>query len=306
MPAHSEPVHAWGTLRAEAERVAARFPPLLLEAERIAQTVAFGTHGRRLAGPGDTFWQFRRYEPEDAASTIDWRQSAKSQHIFVREREWEAAQTIWLWRDGSESMTYRSSSSLPSKRDRANIMLIALAFLLARGGERIGALAAGNKAGTGRAAVRRLAIQLDDVSFQQTELPAIPRLVPNASLIMAGDAFSDISDIEASVSAFTAIGVKGCFVQILDPAEEGFPFEGRIRFEQADGIAAELIGRAQSLRSAYRNNFASHQDELRRLLRRHGWSFLVHRTNTPPQMTLLALFQHLAGRNERPIARMQA
>ena len=30
---------------------------------------------------------------------IDWRRSASSDNLFVREREWEAAHTVWLWVD---------------------------------------------------------------------------------------------------------------------------------------------------------------------------------------------------------------
>ncbi|MBU6472987.1 MAG: DUF58 domain-containing protein, partial [Alphaproteobacteria bacterium] len=78
-------------VRAQAEALAAGLPPLQVAAERLASSVSLGVHGRRTAGMGETFWQFRRYQAEDPSTAIDWRQSAKSQHLFVREREWEAA-----------------------------------------------------------------------------------------------------------------------------------------------------------------------------------------------------------------------
>ena len=96
-------------LRQRAEEAAAALPPLLVAAERVAATVAQGVHGRRRVGQGETFWQFRQYQPGDAASRIDWRESAKSQRLYVRETEWEAAQSVWLWRDGSASMDYTSA-----------------------------------------------------------------------------------------------------------------------------------------------------------------------------------------------------
>src|SRR5271156_2368233 len=89
-----------GTLKHRAEELAAQLPPLLVEAERVAVTVSQGVHGRRRVGQGETFWQFRQYEPGDAATRIDWRESAKSQRLYVRETEWEAAQSVWLWRGG--------------------------------------------------------------------------------------------------------------------------------------------------------------------------------------------------------------
>ncbi len=48
-------------LRQRAEALAATLPPLLVAAERVAATVAQGVHGRRRAGMGESFWQFRRY-----------------------------------------------------------------------------------------------------------------------------------------------------------------------------------------------------------------------------------------------------
>ena len=129
------------SLRDRAEQAAAVLPPLLVAAERVATTVAQGVHGRRRVGQGETFWQFRQYEQGDAAARIDWRESAKSQRLYVRETEWEAAQSVWLWRDASTSMEYSSAEYLggtwPTKRDRGELMLVALASLLVRGGERL-------------------------------------------------------------------------------------------------------------------------------------------------------------------------
>src|SRR6185312_2640732 len=79
-------------LQDEAEALSAALPPLMVDAERLASAVSLGIHGRRKAGMGESFWQFRRFRAEDPSAAIDWRQSAKSQHLFVREREWEVAQ----------------------------------------------------------------------------------------------------------------------------------------------------------------------------------------------------------------------
>src|SRR4051812_34764592 len=98
-----------------AEHLASRLPPLLVLAERVAATVAQGVHGRRRVGQGETFWQFRRYQPGDSAEDIDWRQTAKTDRIFVRETEWEASQSVWIWRDASPSMRWRSTNKLPEK-----------------------------------------------------------------------------------------------------------------------------------------------------------------------------------------------
>src|SRR6476469_7363783 len=121
----------WDRPREEAENLASALPPLLVEAERLTSGIWLGVHGRRKAGIGETFWQFRRYRHEDSSAAIDWRQSAKSQRLFVREREWEAAETVWFWRDASANMSFQSGPT--SKRARADLLLLALAALLVRG-----------------------------------------------------------------------------------------------------------------------------------------------------------------------------
>ncbi len=304
-PHDRDSARRWTALREQGERAAASLPPLLVQAERIAQTVAFGVHGRRVTGPGDSFWQFRRYEPEDPASAIDWRQSARSQHVFVREREWEAAQSVWLWRDGSPSMSYRSGAGLPEKAERASVLLLALAALLTRGGERVGALGPGGETGIGRAAVRRLAARLADPAFQAVDTPPALPLPRHTTLILAGDFFTGLDRFEAMVAQYAATGAKGHVLQVVDPAEEEFPFEGRVRFDRADGIDGALIGRAEALREIYRDRFEAHRDALRAAARRYGWSFQWHRTDHRPETAVLALYRRLSDDHRRGAGRMR-
>src|SRR4030088_1441124 len=87
-----------------ARTLAATMPRLILEARRVAATVIHGLHGRRRAGPGENFWQYRRFVSGEPASRVDWRRSARDDHLYVREQEWEAAHTVWLWADRSPAM----------------------------------------------------------------------------------------------------------------------------------------------------------------------------------------------------------
>ncbi|MBC7802001.1 MAG: DUF58 domain-containing protein, partial [Gemmatimonadaceae bacterium] len=126
-----------GQTARRAEALGARLPPLLVAAQRVASTVAQGVHGRRRVGQGDSFWQYRPFVAGDARSRIDGRASGKSDRAYVRETEWEAAQTVYVWRDASASMVWRSGAAVPEKRERADLLLLALSALLLRGGERV-------------------------------------------------------------------------------------------------------------------------------------------------------------------------
>jgi uncharacterized protein (DUF58 family) len=291
------------TLRGRAEQAAAVLPPLLVAAERVATTVAQGVHGRRRVGQGETFWQFRQYEPGDAAARIDWRESAKSQRLYVRETEWEAAQSVWLWRDASTSMEYSSADYLggawPTKRDRAELLLVALASLLVRGGERLTLLGSGIAPMNGRIALTRVVEMIGRQPPGSESLPAFEPLPRAGQLVLIGDFLSPLDMVNEFLTRFAAAGLKGHMLQISDPAEEDLPFDGRIRFEGVEERDETVVSRVESIREDYSNRFQSHRAGLAAIAGRVGWSFGFHRTDRPPHLALLALYGALSTDRRR-------
>jgi len=291
-------------LRQRAEQLAHTLPPLMAEAERVASTVAQGVHGRRRVGTGETFWQFRRYQFGDSAQRIDWRQSAKSQKLFVRENEWEAAQSVWLWRDGSASMRYGSRFAQVSKLERASLLTLALASLLVRGGERVALLGSGARPTTGRTALSRMAELLDASEREETadagaSQPPSEHLPRFSQVVLVGDFLAPLEEIESAVIGFAAAGIRGHLLQVLDPAEEELPFHGRTRFEGFEGDGELVVGRVEGLQVAYRQRMTARTEALTNQARRIGWSFSRHRTDRPPQTALLALYRAIAGEAAR-------
>ncbi len=282
-------------LQHRAEQLAARLPPLLVEAERVATTVAQGVHGRRRVGTGETFWQFRQYQPGDPVPRIDWRESAKSMRLYVRETEWEAAQSVWLWRDGSASMDYASRPELPTKRARVDLLLLALAALLIRGGERVALLGTGVPPASGRAVLSRLALSLGRPAAP-ADLPAFEPLPRYGQVVLIGDLLAPLDAVQALVGRFAAAGLRGHLLQVLDPAEETLPFAGRVRFEGLEQEASLVISRVETVREEYMQKLARHREGLAAIARATGWSFGTHRTDRPPHTALLALYGTLAER----------
>ena len=288
-------------LRQRAEQLAAPLPPLLVAAERVAATVAQGVHGRRRVGSGETFWQFRRYQPGDPATAIDWRQSAKSQRLFVRENEWEAAQSVWLWRDASPSMGYRSRAAPVEKLERASVLALALAVLLVRAGEYVSLLGREGAPSRGRAALARMTAALEEAAERTPEpsLPHFDRLPRDAQVVLIGDFLSPMADIAALTKRISAAGIKGHLLQVLDPAEEDLPFAGRARIEGLEDEAAVTLGRVENLRAAYVARMAARRAALAALCSRLGWTFAGHRTDRPPARALMALYVGLSGHQYR-------
>lgn len=300
--------------RSAAEAVAARLPPLLVAAERVASTVAQGVHGRRRVGMGESFWQFRRYETGDSAQRIDWRQSAKRDAPFVRETEWEASQTVHLWRDDAPSMAYASAKGLVTKRERAEVLVLALAVLLVRAGERVALIGGSVRPGASRATLERMAMDLveappaapgeaaeggPDLRAQgSSDMPPPADLPRHSDCVLFGDFLAALPEIADRVAFFAGRGVRGHLVQVLDPAEVSLPFQGRIRFTGLDRATDEaLIPRVETIRALYGERLAAQRAGLAAICDRHGWSFTTHTTDQPASALLLSLFTRL-GRVE--------
>lgn len=277
-------------LRHRAEHLAAGLPALLIEAERIANTMIHGSHGYRRAGPGEAFWQFRRYQSGDPAASIDWRRSAKGQKVFVREREREAAQSVWLWADSSPSMHFGAVD----KAYRAAVLSLTLAVLLHRTGEHVAVLGAASERVSGRMALAGIADALVPKAPEKGDaaapsLPAFTRVPRHARLVLFSDFLAPLDELEAMIEGYRLRGVEGCLVQVLDASEEDFDYRGRTRFEGLEGEGALTIGRVESIAEDYRDHFKAWREALAALGQRASWPLISHRTDHPPQLTLLAI-----------------
>ena len=201
-------------LETTAHALASRLPDLMVEAKRVANTVAHGIHGRRRAGPGETFWQFRQMQPGDPVGGIDWRRSASSEHMFLREREWEAAHTVWLWADLSPSMDFRSHLASLTKGERGMVLMLAIAELLIGGGERIGLMGALPPTGS-RNAVEKLAqavLRVKATDEARQSLPPALTLSRFNGVILFGDFLDPLEDIAARLQAIAASGASDIWV----------------------------------------------------------------------------------------------
>ncbi|MGH6836028.1 MAG: DUF58 domain-containing protein [Methylocella sp.] len=272
--------------------MAARLPGLVAAAREVAASVLHGVHGRRRAGEGETFWQFRPFVAGEAAGRIDWRRSAKDERLYVREREWEAAHTVFIWVDRSPSMWFASDLALQPKIDRALVLGLACADLLVRGGERAGLLGL-TPALAVRNIIERFAVillaQEAAADYASEELPAAGNLPRAAQAILIGDFLADPALISATIESVSAGGARGHLVMIADPVEETFPFSGNTEFVDVDSEARLRAGQAETFRHEYIRRLGLHREAIGAAARRRGWSLMVHRTDRPATEALLAL-----------------
>jgi uncharacterized protein (DUF58 family) len=263
-------------------------PRLILEARRIAGTVIHGLHGRRRAGSGENFWQFRRFISGEEARRVDWRRSARDEHLYVREQEWEAAHTIWVWPDRSPSMAFSSQLARETKLDRALVVTFALAQILVEAGERVGIPGLTRPTGS-RAVIDRMAEALLHDRNARSSLPQGFAPAPFAEIVLLSDLWSPIEEIRATLAQLSVNGAQGHLVQIVDPVEETFPFSGRVEFWEPEGFSEITAGRAENWRADYEARLTRHRAEIRAEVDRMGWTFTIHRTDRPANDLMLAL-----------------
>jgi uncharacterized protein (DUF58 family) len=278
----------------EAAQLVAAMPRLVLEARRVAISVYHGIHGRRRAGPGENFWQYRRFVDGEPASRVDWRRSARDDLLFVREREWEAAHTIWIWPDCSPSMVFASADNLPPKRERALVLAFALGELLVRGGERVG-IPGVMRPTASRAVIERMADSIVHFAGEPQSLPPAFNPGTRDEVVLLGDLWSPTLEVTAAITRLSANGAGGHVVQIVDPAEETFPYSGRIEFEEPEGAGSITVGRAEAWAADYVERVAHHRTEIRTAAARGAWSFAIHRTHRPASELLLSLHARMSA-----------
>lgn len=281
-------------LRRQSSELASGFPDLLASAQRLASNFQLGVHGRKRAGSGEEFWQYRSASFGDQQKDIDWRRSARSDALFVRQQEWQMAQSVHFWVDQGASMKFASGKDGITKLERAQVLTLALAILLSRSGERFAALEDETSAKTGETQLSRLAhFMLSDGS--ETDYASVPmKVVPSGSrAVFVSDFLGDFDGFIEAVSRIADQDVHGLLVQVLDPQEISFPFKGRTLFQSMKGSLSFESRRADALRKSYLSRLEERKEQLSNLAKRTGWQVLNHDTQAPAQNALLWMYNQL-------------
>jgi uncharacterized protein (DUF58 family) len=284
----------------QSRSLAASMPRLIMEARRIAATVVHGLHGRRRAGSGENFWQYRRFVSGEAARRVDWRRSARDDHLYVREQEWEAAHTVWIWPDRSPSMAFASPVVWETKLERTLVIAFALAEILVEGGERVGVPGLMRPTAS-RNVIDRMAQVIVHDTAERASLPPGFAPAPLSEVVLLSDFWSPVPDFRRALAQLSGAHARAHVVQIVDPAEETFPYSGRVEFLEPEGLGSITAGRAETWRSDYIGKLAAHRLAMREETDRVRASFIIHRTDRPASELVLALHARMGESAEAPL-----
>ena len=279
-------------IRADAAAHAGRLPALLVVAEHLASSLHLGDHGRRRAGGGDEFWQYRHVQAGDSATSIDWRRSGRGDGYYARQTEWQAAQSLLFWSDPAASMRYSSlSDPMAQKRMRADVIALALAELVLRAGERVGWLNSQNLPRAGVTQREGLARDLFAPKSDEVIAQTIPK---GARIVILSDFLRGTDELTMVFRKATEAGARGVILHLIDPAEMAFPFAGRVLFQDRDAGPEFDTQAADALRHEYQARLHAHRANLMTEAQHHGWPFFTHVTDQPASVALMSLYQALS------------
>ncbi|PCJ97506.1 MAG: DUF58 domain-containing protein [Zetaproteobacteria bacterium] len=274
-------------LRREAEHHVSDLPALIMRAEKISADVTHGIHAQRKSGLGEKFWQFREYQSTDRPQDIDWRQSAKTDHVLIKQKEWQTTQKTYFWCASGASMAFTSDPKRHTKQEAAQIITLSIALLLRQSEEQIGTFG-DIKTGHSENKIQKIGQLLLQQASTESPLPdtthfALPH---HASFIGTGDFLCPIEDITRCMHSISANAQNGIIVQILDPAELNLNYKGRIRFRGVHNDELELINNVSSIRDDYIQRINNHIDQVKLLCHEQNWSYILHNTNNDITVTL--------------------
>jgi uncharacterized protein (DUF58 family) len=254
---------------------------IMLEAHRLSNLASAGFHGRRRAGVGENFWQFRPFSPGEPTNQIDWRRSARHlSNLFIREREWETPHAIFLWIDRSKSMNFLSGQTPISKIDRALIIGLAMADWLVRSGESVGLIDLVAPTSS-RKVIDLFAEALVAKSSSANDVFPKEALKQHDKAILISDFLAPADDIKNYLTILAAKGATGHLLHILDPAEMQFPFSGQVEIADIESTDRLKIGDADQFRDTYHSIMKEHNERLEKCVHKIHWSIATHITNTP-------------------------
>lgn len=282
-------------LRSNAEGLAGNMPALLLQAHHLAATIDVGQHGRRKAGPGEDFWQFKHYTQGDGRSEIDWRQSAKRGEVFIRQKELESSENAWFWINHEETMSFKSKSAPYTKLEFANLITLSLLILLNKADENFAVLGKMPKCTHGTS-------QLDAATTALSEKTATPfendllnsKISSKSQLILTSDFLRSPEALKSQLRNVAANGSKGLLLHIADPAEITLPYSGRTTFHDMHGNPVISFKQVQNIRGDYQKAFAQHQKTLKEIAAQTGLRYLFCSSDAAPADVIARTYQVLS------------
>jgi uncharacterized protein (DUF58 family) len=283
-----------------------RLGTVFVGARQAVESVLSGQHRSVRRGLSVEFAGHRPYQPGDDLRRLDWIVYARSDRWDVRQYEEETRLRATVVLDASGSMGFGGADG-GGKLSYAKMLIAALSFLMVRQSDSVGLAICDTEvrahlppAGTMGHALTLIERLEQVVPGGETALGGVleqlaPRLVRRGLVILVTDAFDDPESLARGLQLLRYRKQDVRVLQIIDPLEERFPFQGMIEFL---GLEREPRLRLDGdrVRAFYQEALAAHRARLAELC--HGLNVQLETLRTDEDLAL-ALVRVFAPRKTR-------
>lgn len=270
---------------------------LELKARMIVEGYVSGLHKSPYHGFSVEFAEHREYVQGDDLRYVDWKVFGKSDRIYLKQYDEETNFTCHLLVDSSESMAYRSDKVPFSKFEYAQHVAAALAYLIIHQQDAAGLATFDSsvghilRPGSTPAQLRQLCHLLDETQpGGETSIGPIlhdlaERIKRRGLVVILSDFFDDPATLLLGLKHFRHRRHDVVLLQIIDPAEQDFPFIDPTLFKGLEGLGDQHT-EPRSLKAAYQREFEEFLREIRGGARDMRMDYVLLRTDQPLEVAL--------------------
>lgn len=281
-------------------RTLSKLEGLTLHARGTVEGAVTGAHRSPFHGFAAEFAEHREYAPGDDLRYVDWKVYGRSDRVFVKQFEEETNFACHVLLDASESMSYRSEAAPLSKLEFAKHLAAAISYVIVKQQDAIGLITFDReieqavRPGSQPAHWKQISHVLETTTVRPNAESRDPKaVIPNPEVlpldiserlaqrgvvIVLSDLFANPDSLMLGLKRLRHRKHDVRVWQIVDPAEEDFPFDDPTLFHGLEGWT-DLPAEPRLLRTAYQHEFLAHRESLRHRCRDLSIDFCVLRTD---------------------------
>ena len=293
-------------------RTLSKLEGLTLHARGTVEGAVTGAHRSPFHGFAAEFAEHREYAPGDDLRYVDWKVYGRSDRVFVKQFEEETNFACHVLLDASESMSFRSETAPLSKLEFAKHVAAAISYVVVKQQDAIGLITFDRKIeqlvrpGSHAAHWKQVSHVLETTvasanSHLKSEISNLKsqisdslfaniaeRITQRGVVIVLSDLFAESGSLMRGLKRLRHRQHDVRVWQIVDPAEEEFPFDDPTLFRGLEGWADLPVepSAGGGLRAAYQREFLSHRESLRHQCRDVSIDFAVLRTDMPLELAV--------------------
>jgi len=274
------------------DQYASVLPKIIFDSAMLSRNIIEGLHASRFSGKGEDFWQFKEYRQGDGLSSIDWRKSAATNKILVKQKENETAKTIYFYFDKTKSMNFKSEKKIRNKYQIAVLLTLTLSRIFLKNRENVFHFK------TYKSIVKcssNLSSFTKSFLFEENYIrfPDKSLIANNSICFIISDFLYDIKKLKNYLINLKQKNISGFLIQILDPLEINFNIKENLILKDLETNAKLKVDESKKYKDFYDKKLNELHNNLKDLCQITNWSYLIHDTSKNIKLTILEIIKSI-------------